>query len=124
MKASWKKLETALSRLLDEENPNEPAFDPAHLAAVLIGVMAALGCLYWLLWTLLVFEGGLFAKIGPALSVLFTEKTLKDYGYLGDPYAMGVFEGWRGNLIAGGLTAATIVALHRLYRGAKRRTRP
>lgn len=104
-------------------NSEEPEFDPAHLAAVLIVTMVVMGCLFWLLWTLLVFEGGIFLKINSALTVLFTSKTLRDFGYQGTPYAMGAFEGWVGNSVALILSLAVIAALFRLYQEAKRRRR-
>lgn len=101
----------------------EPEFDPAHLAAVLIVTMVVMGCLFWLLWTLLVFEGGIFLKIKCALAVLFTSKTLADFGYQGTPYAMGAFEGWLGNSIALAMSLIVIAALYRLYQDAARRQR-
>jgi hypothetical protein len=43
---------------LDEEDaPSEPRYDPVHLGAVLVVTMTVIGMLYWLLWTLLVYEG-------------------------------------------------------------------
>jgi hypothetical protein len=118
------KSKSALSRLLDlfeEDAPDEPFYDPVHVGGVLIGTMAAIGALYWLLWTLLVFEGGIFQKIHAGAAVLFTSKTLKDFGYEGSPYAMGAFEGWVGNVVALALTAALIAALHRLHETARLR---
>ena len=112
-----------LEGLLDpEENPDEPFFDPVHLAAVLIVWLVSIGCLYWLLWTLLVYEGGLLVKARAIASVAFSGKTLKDYGYEASPYAMGVFEGWVGNVAALILTSVVIGALYRLYQEAARRS--
>jgi hypothetical protein len=103
----------------EAEDPDEPFFDPVHLGAVCIACMAAIGGLYWLLWTLLVYEGGIFPKLRATLAIVFTGKTLKDFGYEAAPYAMGVFEGWVGNLIALVLTILLVGALHHLYRTAK-----
>ena len=105
-----------------EDDPREPAYDPVHLGGVLVLTLVAVGVLYWTLWTLLVFEGGLFAKLGPALQVLLRLKTPADFGYRG-PWDRGVFEGWLGNL--GGLVAASLIvgALHGLYFAADRRSR-
>lgn len=44
--------------LFEEEGPEEPRYDPVHLAAVLVAVQAAVGILFWLLWGALVYEGG------------------------------------------------------------------
>lgn len=111
----------AVEDFFADEPPDVPRYDPVHLAAMLVVLMTVIGALFWLLWTLLVFEGGVFAKVGPALSVLLTAKTLKDYGYEGAPYAMGAFEGWAGNVAALVLTAVVIIALHRTYGEAARR---
>ncbi len=121
------KLGESARRLLDwldaPDDPAVPGYDPVHLGALLILVLVVVGALYWLLWTLLVFEGGIFPKIGAALSVAFTSKTLADYGYLGQPYAMGAFEGWVGNVCALALTAGALAALFYLYSRAAQRRR-
>ena len=123
MKRLLSRLDDAVRWLDADDDPAEPAYDPVQLAGALIGALTAVGALYWLLWTLLVYEGGLFSKLGPALSVLFTSKTLADYGYRGAPYAMGVFEGWTGNLAALIIAIVVVAALHRTYVEAARRRR-
>ncbi|MBI2119321.1 MAG: hypothetical protein HYT97_06820 [Elusimicrobia bacterium] len=95
----------------DEEDPNEPIYDPAHFASMIILVIFVIGVLFWLLWTLLVFEGGIFQKIIPALEVAFTSKTLQDFGWLGYPYEMGIFSGFIGNGAALILTIALVVGI-------------
>ena len=70
---------------------------------------------------MLVFEGGIFSKLSAVLQLLFTSKTLKDFGYEGQPYAMGVFEGWLGNAAALAITAFLTSALYRTYHDAKKR---
>jgi hypothetical protein len=98
-----------------QDDPEEPACDPVHLGAAVMITLVSIGALFWLLWTLLVYEGGLFSKILPALEMLFTSKTAADFGYRGE-FDRGVFEGWAGNLGALALCAALLAALHRLYR--------
>ena len=117
MKAIWRRV----ADLFEEDAPEEPFYDPVHLGAAVIATLAAIGALFWLLWTLLVFEGGLFLKLRAAASVLLTSKTLGDYGYEASPYAMGVFEGWLGNLAALALSAALLAAMHSLWDRARRR---
>lgn len=39
-----------------EDSPDEPVYEPWHVAAVLTGSVAALGVLFWLLWALIVCE--------------------------------------------------------------------
>ena len=73
--------------LFAEEGADEPRFDPIHLAVVLVACQAAVGILFWLLWTVMVYEGG-----------------------------FGTGEGWRGNLVALILLAGVIVALRRADR--------
>jgi hypothetical protein len=105
-----------------EDDPREPAYDPVHLGATLVLTLTTVGALYWMLWALLVYGGGLFAKIGPALQVLFCMKTAADFGERG-PWDRGVFEGWLGNLGALVVIAVVVGALHGLYRDADRRAR-
>jgi hypothetical protein len=111
----------ALERLLAEDEAG-PQYDPVHVATVLIVTLASFGALYWMLWTLLVYEGGLFLKVRALLSVAFTGKTLKDFGYEGTPFAQGAFAGWFGNLAALAVCAAALAALIRLYRDGARRS--
>ncbi len=94
-----------------EDSPDEPLYDPVHIAGVVVVSIAALGILFWLLWALFVCEGGIFVKIMPFLKVVFTSKTLQDFGYEGYPYELGIFEGWIVNLAALVLTLAAIVSL-------------
>lgn len=121
MSEALKRLKRALEWLDADDDPEQPAYDPVDVAAALVGVLAVIGALYWLLWTLLVYEGGLFSKLGPAVSVLLTKKTLADYGYRGSPYAMGVFEGWQGNVGALIVCVIVMAALYRTYWDAARK---
>lgn len=110
--------ERLLDRLKDlfaDDPPEEPFYDPVHLGTVLVGTLTAFGCLYWLLWTLLVYEGGVFMKASAFLRVLFTSKTLRDFGYEG-PWARGVFEGWPGTLGALAVALVLLGALHSFAR--------
>lgn len=50
--------------LFEEEGPDVPRFDPIHLAVVLVACQAAVGVLFWLLWTAMVYEGGFGAGEG------------------------------------------------------------
>lgn len=111
-----------LLALFDEDDPDELGYDPVHLGAAVVVTLAALGCLYWLLWTLLVFEGGIFLKAGALARLVFTPATLADLGYEGS-YAQGAFEGWFGNVAALAFAVALVVSLRRLYQDAARRHR-
>lgn len=84
----------------DEENPQEPHYDPAHIGAMIVLVLLGISVLFWLLWSLMVFGGGIQSKIVPAVKVLLSNKTVQDFGYIGYPYEMGVFEGWVTNVVA------------------------
>lgn len=95
----------------DQEDPNEPIYDPMHIAALIVIVLFTIGVLFWLLWTLLVFQGGFFQKIVPALQILLTKRTLKDFGWVGYPFELGVFEGFIANGIALLLLIALLVGL-------------
>ncbi len=100
---------------------DEGLYGPAQVAAVVVGCFSTVGILYWMLWSLLVCEGGLFSKVIPFLQVVFTTKTLADFGYQGYPYQLGIFEGWIVNVSALFITLATIIGLwhfyHRTFKG-------
>ena len=48
------------------DDPAEPHYDPVHLAVVLVASQVVIGALYWLLWTVFVYEGGVTARLRPA----------------------------------------------------------
>ena len=98
-------------RMLFSDQEDQPIYDPLHLAGMIVIVIFSLGVLFWLLWTLLVFGGGLPRKIVPAFQVIFTEKKLMDFGWVGYPYELGIFEGFIPNILALVLTAALIVGV-------------
>ncbi|OGR82621.1 MAG: hypothetical protein A2636_03860 [Elusimicrobia bacterium RIFCSPHIGHO2_01_FULL_64_10] len=112
IKKFWNEL---LGFFSDDADPDEPVYDPLHFAGMIVTVVFAIGLLFWLLWTLLVYEGGLFGKIVPALRVLFTDKTLEDFGWVGAPYEMGIFSGYAANLIALALALALVFGIWRLF---------
>ena len=93
----------------DKEDPNEPGYDPVHIGAMIVLVLFANTLLFWLLWSVLVFGGGLQAKVVPVLQLVFTSKTAADFGYVGYPYEMGIFEGWITNVTALFLLLGAIV---------------
>ncbi len=107
---------------LDQEDPSEPSYDPVHLGAVLIVNLVVVGALYWMLWTLLVYEGGIFVKASALCQLVFGVKTLTDLGYQGS-YNQGLFEGWLGNLGALAFCALTLTALFNIYSRAARRAK-
>ncbi len=97
IKKTWLWIQDIFS---DEEDPTEPIYDPVHIASMLVLTLFGISILFWLFWSLLVYKGGLVGKIIPVLSVIFTSKTLADFGYEGYPYEMGIFDGWLTNVIA------------------------
>jgi hypothetical protein len=99
----------------DAEHPDEPGYDPAHLAAMIVAVLFSLNVLFWLLWALLVFGGGIQAKIVPFFQIALTAKTAAEFGYVGYPYAMGIFEGWITNVAALFFLAAVVAALRYIF---------
>jgi hypothetical protein len=80
--------------LFEEEGPQAPRFDPAHLAVVLVACQAAVGVVFWLLWTAMVYEGG-----------------------------FGTGEGKLGNFLALALIAAIVEGLRRADRRHARKTK-
>ena len=110
MRQALAKLRSWAEWLDAEQDPEEPSYDPVHLGSMLVVNLVAVGALYWLLWTLLVYEGGLLGKLA-ALARLA----------LGRPSDEAAFEGWFGNV--GALLLCVVVAgsLRRLYCDAARR---
>jgi uncharacterized membrane protein len=113
IRRTWK---AVLSLWDDDDAPDPIVYDPVHVAAVIVGCHFALGILFWDLWALLVFEGGLMAKCIPFLRVIFTSKTLGDYGYEGAPHALGIFEGWIVNLTAFFVTLSLVAGVFWILR--------
>lgn len=105
----------------DADDPRAPRFDPVHIAVVLVAAQVVIGALYWLLWTLFVYEGGLPSKVGPFLSVAIGARSLRDYGWLGTPDHQGTFEGWAANLAALLLSGLIVALLFKADRGGARR---
>lgn len=119
--SGWERFRSAVEALDDEPPAGTPAYDPVHIGGVLVCVLAALGALYWLLWTALVFEGGVFLKAAAALKVLGGTPA-SALGYEG-PWNRGAFEGWLGNLGATGILGVVALALRTEWRRAERAAR-
>lgn len=122
--ALWKRWNALFD---DKEDPAEPRYDPVHLATVLIVCQVVAGALFWLLWTLLVYEGGLPRKVG-ALFTRWSDPTaethmLRDAGAFGGPGHGNVYEGLAANLAALVLFGVVIAALQRLDRRHAQRSR-
>lgn len=100
----------------DKENPEEPGYDPAHIGIMIVAVLFGITILFWLLWSLLVFGGGLQTKIIPFLKLVFTGKTAADFGYVGYPYEMGVFDGWPTNVTAMIFTILLLCAIWYIFK--------
>ncbi len=108
----------------DEEDPAAPRFDPVHLAAVPVVCMVVMGALFWLLWTLLVYEGGLPLKLQALAAIAFQGRTLQSFGWTGATDRPGVFEGWTANVAALAVTILVLAALQRAdWRHARRARR-
>ncbi len=58
MKTGPQSIWKSWTELFEEEPPEAPRYDPVHLAGVFVACQAAAGALFWLLWTLMVYEGG------------------------------------------------------------------
>ncbi len=121
MKNMLEKLRKGLTDLFSDREEEGPGYDPVHIAAMIVLVLLALTLLFWLLWALFVFGGGIQAKIIPFIRVAFTAKTAADFGYVGYPYEMGVFEGWPTNLVAFIFSAIIVVAIWYIFRKDEKR---
>lgn len=112
------RLVAAVESLDDEPPAGTPLYDPVHVGGVVVSVLAALGALYWLLWTALVYEGGVFLKFA-ALVKLAGGATAAELGYEG-PWNRGAFEGLLGNVSAALLLGVVAWALRSRWRRASR----
>ena len=78
------------------------------------------GALFWLLWTLLVYEGGLPRKLGAVLTrwsdPAAETHMLRDAGACGGPGHGTVYEGLAANLAALVVFVLVVAALQRLDR--------
>ncbi|MDD5655929.1 MAG: hypothetical protein PHF00_01575 [Elusimicrobia bacterium] len=110
MKLAARLRDALLELFSDREDPEEPCYDPVHLGALAVGCLAVIGLLYWLLWTLLVYERGIFSKLGFAAAAARGRSLPED-----------AFLGWFGNAAALALCVLVVAALWRAYRAAERR---
>lgn len=115
------RLMAAVESLDDEPPAGTPLYDPAHIGGVVVSVLAALGALYWLLWTALVYEGGVFLKCA-ALLKLAGGASAAELGYEG-PWNKGAFEGLLGNVAATLLLGVVAWTLRAEWRRASRPVR-
>jgi hypothetical protein len=86
----------------DHDDPAAPHYDPVHLAVVAVACLVVVGALFWLLWTLLIYEGGLPFKI----QTLLTPK----------PAHRVTYEGWAANVAALIITAYVLLLLKKADR--------
>ena len=112
------RLRAAVESLDDEPPAGTPLYDPVHVGGVVVSVLAALGALYWLFWTALVYEGGVFLKCA-ALLRLAGGATAAQLGYEG-PWNRGPFEGLLGNVAATLLLGVVAWTLRSEWRRASR----
>lgn len=120
----WRRWEALFD---DREDPDEPRYDPVHLATVLVACQVVAGALFWLLWTLLVYEGGLPRKVVALVTRVVDPAAdthmLRDAGPFGGPGHTTVFEGLFANLAALALTIGLVAALQRLDRRHAQRSK-
>jgi len=98
-----------------EENKSENGYEPAYVGVMLVLVIFSVSLLFWVFWSLMVYKGGLFEKIGPFLSVVFTRKTFGSFGYEGW-HEQGIFEGWIVNTVALAFLLIIILRVWSLFR--------
>jgi hypothetical protein len=105
-----------LDILNSDKSPDDVVYDPVHVAGTVMVCLAGLGAIYWVLWSFLVFEGGVFPKAGALLNVLLTAKTFRDFGFEGHPDRLGAFEGWIVNVAGLLIFLGVGLAAQRLFR--------
>jgi cbb3-type cytochrome oxidase subunit 3 len=101
--------------IFDDKPTDEPVYDAVHFGSMIVLVIFSISIVFWLLWSLLVFGGGIQSKVQPCLEMIFTAKTAADFGYVGYPYEMGAFEGWPTNVAAFIFTVLIISGIWHLF---------
>ncbi len=114
LKKIWQFLYSQLSE--DDDNSDIPKYDPLHIGAVIVVTLTILTLLFWLLWTILVYGGGIFPKLKALAIIIFTNKSFKDFGYESFPYNMGVFDGIITNTVGILLLFFVCYLIWRMYK--------
>ncbi len=57
-------------------------FNVINIVVLILSLLFFFTVFYWTLWAMLVYKKGLFTKLIYITQLLFTEKTLRDFGYL------------------------------------------
>ena len=95
---------------MQESSVAIPAQDGSVFIEIFFGVYIGVYFLFWLNWSAWIYGGGLIPKAAAVLRIIAGQKTVADFGYLGAPYALGVFEGWAVNLAAAAVLACLSAA--------------
>ena len=114
-----RKILKLIEGLFNEEKSKDetaPVIDEFYLAATIIVDIIALTVLFWLLWSILVYGGGIFPKIKALLEIIFCGKSFKDFGWNFYPYDIGVFTGFITNIIGIILLCFFIVSVSKIMR--------
>ena len=91
-----------------EENKNveDLGYDPAHIGAMIVLVLFALTVLFWLLWSLLVFKGGILTKCWGLVQMASG----------GGPVEAQLWDGWVINLAALFLSGLVVAAISWIFK--------
>lgn len=113
MKYFMKRINNFIESLFTE-NGNEINYAPVHFASMIVLTLFGITIFFWLFWSLLVYEGGIFGKIIPFFKLIFTNKKLKDFGYIGW-FEAGTFDGWLTNFSALVLLCVFLYFIHKAF---------
>jgi hypothetical protein len=91
-----------------EENKttDDSGYDPAHIGAMIVLVFFALTVLFWLLWTLLVFKGGILTKCWGLLQIVSGR----------GPVEAELWDGWVINIAALMLSGSAIYGIKWIFK--------
>jgi len=109
-----KNLQEKLKNIFTEKE-DEPQYDPQMFGAMVVGVIFTAGLLFWILWTALVYQGGIFGKISVLWLVLSGQKKWSELVPAGLPVSVSVFSGWLANLVATIVIFAIVAFLYYFY---------
>ena len=114
MRKILKLLEDLFGEDENKKADSTAVIDEFYFAATVIIDIVILAVLFWLLWSILVYGGGIFPKIKALFEIIFYKKSFKDFGWNFYPYDIGVFTGFVTNIIGIVLLCFFIISLSKI----------
>lgn len=97
-----------------ENKPDDKSsgYDPANVAAMIVIVIFGLAVLFWLVWSLLVFKGGILTKLLMLIQIIIGKESFSGVN-------MQLWDGWVINTVALGILLVFTGGIFFLFRKKK-----